>query len=385
MEPDLGMDEVTFYQRWLAWERAVHESEVTLGGLLGESFKVAIIRRRAPPTLRTHLELHAADYEDIDYAMKRVIEGYFRARAVTLTTPSPMHVGYSQVGLKRPIRDLPKVKEVLRAGIVCHRCGGRGHFQKECASREKGATGAESTRATTVPAPRTLAVSPRPRNTEMATGRATVPKTMETRKIKCCYCGKLGHVAKECRKKQRDTSKKVQLVSAEEEETRPQQNAENQLEVSLGAVEVDEPMEVHWLMPLEAQTEQQQQQQQQRPPPPRKARSTTLFFVVDSGTQIHVLPVELLKKFNVAPLLTHTMRIKGADGAWLAYFGRVLVTIAVLDFSIALLMEVAAVRRPLLSVGRLLPHGGRIAVSSCRVRAARSHPTWRSDVHTFGI
>ena len=33
------------------------------------------------------------------------------------------------------------------------------------------------------------------------------------------------------------------------------------------------------------------------------------------------------------------------------------VTIAVLGFSIALLMEVAAVRRPLLSVGQLLPHG----------------------------
>ena len=63
-EPQLG-DDPDFYGNWLGWERDLQDSERVLGAVpLSEPLKVAIVRRRAPQQLRTHLELHAQEYEE---------------------------------------------------------------------------------------------------------------------------------------------------------------------------------------------------------------------------------------------------------------------------------------------------------------------------------
>ena len=82
-----------------------------------------------------------------------------------------------------------------------------------------------------------------------------------------------------------------------------------------------------------------------------------LSFVLDSGSMINVVPVDLVKKFGVQPYLSRTLLIKGAGGAKLAHFGRVIITLNVGEHSTKFCAEVAAVHRPLLSVGALLNFG----------------------------
>ena len=145
-------------------------------------------------------------------------------------------------------------------------------------------------------------------------------------------------MAKECRRKASQANKRVQQVTADEP----------QAEADIAAVEVEtESLLAHWVMPVQIGLRRQRERVRER-------RALRQFFVIDSGSQIHVLPVELVRSCGVVPHLTRSLVIRGADGASLTYFGRVLVTIAVGSYSITVCMEVAAVKRPLLSVGGLL-------------------------------
>ena len=84
LEPTVtGLDEQELYTRWLAWKRQVKEYEVLLGNLLPQYMRVAIVRRRAPPDIKTHLEIHAADYKENYEAMHRVVEMFLKTRGVT--------------------------------------------------------------------------------------------------------------------------------------------------------------------------------------------------------------------------------------------------------------------------------------------------------------
>jgi hypothetical protein len=98
-EPDLG-GAAEFYSRWLTWERMLEEAERVAGHLFDDCLKVAIVRSRCPSELRTHLELHAAEYEENYDAMRRVVDRFFRARGAVRFQPSSggvAQVSYLQV------------------------------------------------------------------------------------------------------------------------------------------------------------------------------------------------------------------------------------------------------------------------------------------------
>jgi hypothetical protein len=310
-----------------------------LGGLFSDSLKVAIVRRRAPPDLRTHLELHAIEYEDHYDLMHDVIESFLRARGSTMLGVVPMQIGYVQAygkgsspkghgkgsvggsGARSPqpapsASSRPSV-DLERSGLVCHLCDGIGHFMRECPSKRKdsgkqdtGNKGDGKRAATTA----TAMQSPNP-----AAGR------------KCHNCGKLGHFAKDCRSKK-------QLHELTMDKPQP--------EAQIGQIEVDD-LPDRWVMPVERAIRGSRAHRVGQVARALRGR-VRVFFVVDSGSQINVVPIELVRAYGIDLHVTHTMRVKGAGGACLAYFGQIVLTVIVNGYSLVIAMSEAAVDRPLL-------------------------------------
>ena len=133
-------------------------------------------------------------------------------------------------------------------------------------------------------------------------------------------------MAKDCRKKARNLSQKVQQVTRD--------GGEPDAEVE--QLEADGSSWIHGVTVRSRMS---------------RSLTTTLFFVLDSGSMINVVPVDLVKKFGAQPHLSRTLLIKGAGGAKLAHFGRVIITLNIGEHSMKFCAEVAAVHRPLLSVG----------------------------------
>ena len=167
-------------------------------------------------------------------------------------------------------------------------------------------------------------------------------------------------MAKECRKKQRD-SKRFQLV--ETEEPHP--------EASVGLCQSEETnsSNTYFVMPVEASAETPVRAplEVRAPEESREARQVArrqftgkIFLVTDSGSQICALPIELVRGCDIEPQVSKTIVIESAGGNRFAYFGRVLATIRVDEFLLVMSMEVATIERPFISVGEHLKHGAEI-------------------------
>ena len=61
LEPDFG-DENEFYRKWLEWEQLLKESTPSLGTMIPNDIMIAIVTKRAPAALRTHLQLQSFEY-----------------------------------------------------------------------------------------------------------------------------------------------------------------------------------------------------------------------------------------------------------------------------------------------------------------------------------
>eukprot|EP00971_Amphidinium_carterae_P325964 6456549-Amphidinium_carterae.1 len=91
LEFSFGEDERTMLDKIAAWERLIQEHEQVSGERVAESVKCAVIQRRMPPTLRTHLLVTASGATDW-LVMRRAIQSYLLATASL--DSDPMDVGY---------------------------------------------------------------------------------------------------------------------------------------------------------------------------------------------------------------------------------------------------------------------------------------------------
>jgi len=77
MSPDFG-PESEFYERWLAWERAVEANRGLIGNMLDPEIMIPIVRCRCPVELQKHLRLNAARIGPSYAAMREELRAYFQ-------------------------------------------------------------------------------------------------------------------------------------------------------------------------------------------------------------------------------------------------------------------------------------------------------------------
>jgi len=75
--------------------------------------------------------------------MHGVIESFLRARGATLSPEDALQVSYlSSQRLPQEHQQARRSAAIVqRSGVICHRCGGRGHVIKDCPSKEMSAGG----------------------------------------------------------------------------------------------------------------------------------------------------------------------------------------------------------------------------------------------------
>eukprot|EP00971_Amphidinium_carterae_P346544 6488066-Amphidinium_carterae.1 len=91
LEYSCGEDERAMLDKIASWERLIQEHEQVSGERVADSVKCAIIQRKMPPTLRTHLLVTSSGATDW-LVMRRAIQSYLLA-TVTLEN-DPMDVGF---------------------------------------------------------------------------------------------------------------------------------------------------------------------------------------------------------------------------------------------------------------------------------------------------
>jgi hypothetical protein len=79
LHPDFG-DESSWRSCWLNWERAMERCATQMGLHLPDDVKIAIVRRRAPDTLRQHLQLTASSYEGRYPVFHDFVDAFWKAR-----------------------------------------------------------------------------------------------------------------------------------------------------------------------------------------------------------------------------------------------------------------------------------------------------------------
>jgi hypothetical protein len=128
------------------WEIAIKNIKAEYQFEVPEMIRIALLTSIVPSDLQDFILQHVDDNTKYELIRDRVM-GVARNR-ISMATPTPMDIG--QVGSRGEDHEWPGEGEgegedyevdAVWGDSVCHRCGGRGHFARECATPKGGGKG----------------------------------------------------------------------------------------------------------------------------------------------------------------------------------------------------------------------------------------------------
>ena len=163
---DIPGSDVT--QLLTAWEKQAQDYEQQSGDKISDAIKLGVVLHHLPDTsLREHLLLNSRVY-DMYALMGAEVRAVVMART-TWSCPTPMDLS------------------ILAKDAVCHVCGKKGHFARDCwhqSNNEGNGKGKKGKKG------------------KKGQGKGTKPKDGDAKQKGACHnCGEVGHSARECPKK----------------------------------------------------------------------------------------------------------------------------------------------------------------------------------------
>ncbi|CAE8693048.1 unnamed protein product, partial [Polarella glacialis] len=286
----------SFIEQLIEWERLVSRYELSSGQRLSESVKCAVILRWAPDTVKEVLRTLPADVVESYPRLRNALQ---QARVRALTYDSQ---GRAQVPEHRTTA-VPMEVDALNKG----KGKGKGKTQQPASQSGKD-------------------------------------------RIQCQWCGKMGHVLKDCYKFLEqggfDARKPVQ---------KDQPFSKGQGVHALGDAPWNETLSGVWKMPDAAMETQPQWCMQLADAQPKASQDR---LMVDSGAFDHVCPVAFMPDVPIQPMDGDTSPAITADGTPLVAIGhKVVHCVLQTGRRLRIRFKVMPIKRPLLSVGRLRRQG----------------------------
>jgi hypothetical protein len=327
-----GMGDEEFEQELTAWEADVAAYERLVNKTFDRDAMIALVISRAPIELQRFLRVTSVQFEGNYEALRAMVRNYTRCGLLLKRLPgvtsskdtplaltdAPMEVDFISKGGKGKGKG-------GRAYVVCHRCGGKGHFARDCATApDAGGKGDKSGKKGA-------------KSSEQGKGAAAAKGT-------CYLCGRTGHWARECWSKGKGKSSP---------------KGKGDALATVHEVQVEESPEIDelWVMAVE--------NERMKPRLKRGGRlNREMWFVLDSGSMINAMPVDVLRLFGITPTWRKQLKVRGAGGGFLPYFGQIRLRVRLGKIVFVLLFEVVAVRRPIISASILSECGAEITFSS---------------------
>ncbi|CAE8742532.1 unnamed protein product [Polarella glacialis] len=282
----------SFIEQLIEWERLVSRYELSSGQRLAESVKCAVILRWAPDTVKEVLKTLPADVVESYPRLRNALQ---QARVRALTYDSQ---GRAQVPEHRTTA-VPMEVDALNKG----KGKGKGKTQQPVSQSGKD-------------------------------------------RIQCQWCGKIGHVLKDCYKF---------LEQGGFDARRPVQKDQPQGVHALGDAPWNETLSGVWKMPDAAMETQPEWCMQLADAQPKASQDR---LMVDSGAFDHVCPVAFMPDVPIQPMDGDTSPAITADGTPLVAIGhKVVHCVLQTGRRLRIRFKVMPIKRPLLSVGRLRRQG----------------------------
>jgi RNase P/RNase MRP subunit p29 len=308
IHPEFG-DEMTWRAAWLNWERLVERGASQTGLRLPDDVRIAIVRRRAPDALRQHLQLTANVYEGKYNLFHEAVDSFWKARQGCDDDVVPMDMNL----VKTEPKGRSKGVQHDRQQLATHALG------KGMKGKGKGLP------------------------------QRNVVQDADKMKRRCFYCGRKGHLTKECR------TGRVCYNCLKPGHTMKNCMAPRRVVQQIeGDYLADGDEEQNVLM---LTTNGYKEKDQLK-------IGGTLKLAVDSGSELHVIPRRLVQDWIERIQNGKNLLLKGAGQEQLKHYGRLRIVLKFGVHTVTSDFEVADVRRAIYSAAVMEEHGWRIVIDA---------------------